>query len=75
MTKDKIKITTTRAARQAAVIDPWLQVPAFFLTTMWVRRSDKDNEDGKEVQQKEDDDNGQHKTYRHLSITLCMMLK
>lgn len=30
MTKDKIKITT-RAARQAAAIGPWLQVPAFFL--------------------------------------------
>lgn len=31
MTKDKIKITTTRAARQVEAIDRWLQVPAFFL--------------------------------------------
>lgn len=37
---------------------------------MWVRRSDKDNEDGQEVQQ-EDDDNGQD-NIKHTDIYLLL---
>lgn len=79
MTKDKIKITTTRAARPpAAATDPWLQVPAFFLP---------DDDVGEKVWQGQWrweggaaeggwwQWTGQRKTYRHISITLCMMLK